>query len=444
MKKRYLASILALAMTASMFTGVMTTSAMEVNEDLEGYIEVGGWPSGDDAFKAALDGFNEVYPNIEVELVFTDTTSHHQSLQTSLAAGSGATDVAMVEGAYIAQYRNSTALANLYDLGVEEYKDDFGSFKWDQAVSDDGTRMVAIPWDLGPTLYYYRTDVFEEVGLPTDPQEVADLMSTWDGVLQVAEAVSIPGERWFLPSAAYPYQWMFINRDYFNEDLELVLEREGDIECLEACMKIRENGWDMNVDMWSAEAYAAYAQGTCVTVAAGSWFSGFLKTDIDPDGAGHWGATVLPAGMPSTNWGGSFLVIPEQSENKECAWAFVEYMLCTAEAQNAMFKAVDYFPAYEPAWEAAPELYVDGDPYFGGQAPNSIATKIAAEVPTVYNTIMDTTAEGYTISSFNAGYEAGETAEQIRDRFAADIEAACAELKAQQIQTLKDAGVWEE
>ena len=271
---------------------------------------------------------------MEVELVFTDTTAYHQSLQTALAAGSGAPDVAMVEGAYIAQYRNSSALTDLYTLGAEELKDDFVEFKWNQAISDDGQRLVAIPWDLGPTLYYYRTDVFEEVGLPTDPQEVADLMSTWDGVLEVAEKVSIPGERWFLPSAAYPYQWLFINRDYYDEDLNLRLERDGDLECLEACLKIRENGWDMNVDMWSAEAYAAYAAGTCVSVASGSWFSGFFKTDIDPDGAGHWGATVLPAGMPATNWGGSFLVIPEQSENKEAAWAFVKYMMATTESEH--------------------------------------------------------------------------------------------------------------
>ncbi len=178
---------------------------LEVNEDIKGEIEVGGWPSGDDAFKAALDGFNEVYPNIEVELVFTDTTSHHQNLQTALAAGSGAPDVAMVEGAYIAQYKNSLALADLNQFGAEELHDKFGDFKWDQAVSDDGTRFVALPWDLGPTLYYYRTDVFEEVGRPTDPDEVAELMSTWDGVLEVAETVSIPGQIWFLPSAAYPY-----------------------------------------------------------------------------------------------------------------------------------------------------------------------------------------------------------------------------------------------
>lgn len=441
--KRVLALAMTTAMAASLMTG-MTVHAEEGSEEISGLIEVGGWPSGDDGFEAALDGFYELYPNVEVEFVFQDTTAHHQALQTSLAAGDGAPDVAMVEGAYIAQYRDSSALVDLNTLGAEELKADFVEFKWDQAISSDGSRLSAIPWDLGPTLFYYRTDVFEEVGLPTDPKEVEELMSTWDGVLEVAEKVSIPGQRWFLPSAAYPYQWLFINRDYYDDDLNLILEREGDLECLEACLKMRENGWDMNVDMWSPEAYAAYANGSCVCVASGSWFSGFLKTDIDPDGAGHWGATTLPAGMAPTNWGGSFLVIPEQSDNKEAAWAFIKYMMGTTDAQNTMFGAIDYFPAYKPAWDAAPELYTDGDEYFGGQAPNSIATEIAGQVPVVNNTIMDTTAEGCLYSSFNAGADAGETPEQIRERLAADIEAATAELREQQIQTLKDAGVWEE
>ena len=460
--KRMVTKSLAIAMAAASLTGCGGDSgassasvtaeqgdkiAAAVKEDptaISGTIKVGGWPSGDDAFEAAMDGFNKKYPNIKVELVFTDTTSHHQALQSALVAGTGAPDVAMVEGAYISQYRDSKALCDLSLLGAAGFEDDFVSFKWEQATSSDGKRHVAIPWDLGPTLYYYRTDVFKEVGLPTDPDEVAKLMSTWDGVLKVAKAVSIPGKRWFLPSAAYPYQWLFINRDYYDEKLNLKLERPGDLDCLKACLDIRKNGWDMNVDMWSGEAYAAYAAGTCVSVAAGSWFSGFLKTDIDPKGAGNWGATVLPGGMPNVNWGGSFLVIPEQSTNKEAAWAFVSYMLATSEGQNTMFKAVDYFPAYKPAWEAAPELYKDGDPYFGGQAPNAIATKIAADVPVVYNTIMDVTAEGYLYSSFNAGAEAGETPEQIRQRLGRDVEAATAELREQQIQTLEDAGVWKE
>lgn len=71
---------------------------VEVGSDVSGDIVVGGWPSGDDAFEAAMVGFNEKYPNINVELQFTDTSAHHQNLQTALAAGSGAPDVAMVEG----------------------------------------------------------------------------------------------------------------------------------------------------------------------------------------------------------------------------------------------------------------------------------------------------------------------------------------------------------
>ena len=201
-------------------------------EDIKATITVGGWPSGDDGFKAALAGFNEKYPNIEVEFDFTDTTAHHQALATALAAGSDAPDVAMVEGAYIAQYNNSNALVNLKDApyNAEQYKDDFVGLKWDLGYSADDSRLVAIPWDVGPCTYFYRTDIFEECGLPTDPDEVAKLMSTWDGVLQVAEAVYKPGERWLVPNAAYFYQLMFCNRDWYNEDLSLKIDRDGDID----------------------------------------------------------------------------------------------------------------------------------------------------------------------------------------------------------------------
>ncbi len=257
--------------------GQQTASMPADPADLKGSIIVGGWPSGDDGFKAALNGFHDKYPNIEVEFQFTDTTSHHQSLATSLAAGSGAPDVAMVEGAYIAQYRDSKALTNLLDepFNAEKYKNDFVALKWDQAYSVDKSQFVAVPWDVGPCTYFYRTDVFEECGLPTDPAEVAELMSTWDGVLKAAKAVNKPGERWLVPNAAYFYQLMYCNRDYYDEKMNLKLDREGDLDCLNAIIDLRADQLDMNVDMWSTEAYAAYASGACVSVATGGWFGGF-------------------------------------------------------------------------------------------------------------------------------------------------------------------------
>lgn len=413
-------------------------------EDIKATITVGGWPSGDDGFKAALEGFNEKFPNITVEFNFQDTTAHHQALSTALAAGSDAPDVAMVEGAYIAQYCNSNALVNLLDepYNAEQYKDDFIALKWDQGYSVDGSRLVAIPWDVGPCTYFYRTDIFKECGLPTDPEEVTELMSTWDGVLQVAEAVNIPGERWLVPNASYFYELMFSNRDFYNKDLSLKLDRDGDIDCLNAVIEMREKGLDMNVDMWSTEAYAAYGAGTCVSVATGGWFGGFLKTDIDPDGAGHWGVARLPGGIKDCNWGGSYLVIPEQGENKEAAWTFVKYMMCNATAQNEMLEAIDYFPAYTPSYDDT-AIYDAGDDYFGGEKTKALWASIAENLEPVYSTMMDVTAQGCIYPTINQCLSDGKTAEEMKTQLEKDINDAAAELKNQQIQVLKDAGLWD-
>lgn len=350
----------------------------------------------------------------------------------------------MVEGAYVAQYRESSALTNLLEepYNAGELEKDFVEFKWDQCKSADGSAVRLIPWDVGPCTYFYRTDIFEECGLPTDPDEVSEMMSTWDGVLEVARKVNIPGKRWLLPDASYLYFELFCNRDYYDEDLNLQLERDGDLDCLNAVIKMREEGLDMNVDMWGTEATAAYGDGSLVSVCTGGWFGGFLKTDYAPDASGKWGVAKMPGGVKASNWGGSFLVIPEQSKNKAAAWAFVKYMLATKEGQNDIFQAVDYFPAYTPAYEDA-EIYDATDDYFSGQQPKKLWAELAKELKPVNTTMMDTAAEGCIYSSVNAGLEQGLDAEGIRDLVKSDIEKATAEVKEQQIQTLKDAGVWD-
>ncbi len=116
-------------------------------------------------------------------------------------------------------------------------------------------------------------------------------------------------------------------------------------------------------------------------------------------------------------------------------------MLATASGQNDMFEAVDYFPAYTPAYEDA--LYDEGDDYFGGQQTKKLWAEIATELEPVYTTQMDTTAEGQIFTSVNQGLQEGMTAEEIRSLLAENIETATAEIKQQQIQTLKDAGVWD-
>jgi ABC-type glycerol-3-phosphate transport system substrate-binding protein len=115
----------------------------------------------------ALPAFYKEHPDIQLEWVQIAWEPHHQALQTALAAGTGAHDIDMVEAAYIAQFRESTAVENFKDppYNAERYKNDFVGYKWNQGYSSDGKRLMAIPWDMGPLTFYYRADVFEELML---------------------------------------------------------------------------------------------------------------------------------------------------------------------------------------------------------------------------------------------------------------------------------------
>ncbi|MDR1419209.1 MAG: extracellular solute-binding protein [Treponema sp.] len=408
-------------------------------------ITFGGWPSADEGVKAALAGFKEEHPNIDIEFHFSNSNSgdYMQLVQTALSAGTGAEDVVSIEGGSIAQFRDSPALEDFLSspYNAEKYSNDFVAYKWDQSYSSDHKRLVAIPWDMGPVTLFYRADVFREVGLPSEPDEVAKLISTWDGVLDVAKKVYIPGKRWLLPSAANLYFEIFMNRDYYDRDLSLVIERPGDIECLNTVIAMRKNKWDMNVNFLGAEAMSGFANGSLAGFLCGSWLGGMLKTALDPDGAGHWKVTRLLGPVPPTNWGGSFLAIPKQSKHKAEAWAFISYMLASERGQNDIFKAIDYFPAYKPAWKDN-AIYDVPDPYFGDQHTRVMWRDLAAQLRPVYTTIMDQNAENQLENSVNAGIEKGLDAAGIRALFKQNVETANAELMRQQIETLKDAGVW--
>ena len=406
-------------------------------------IVVGGWPSADVGFKAALPGFYAAYPNIEVEIEMAETTAYQQALTTALAAGQGAPDVAMINGDWIGNYRDSPSFVNLLEppYNAEQYRKDFAAYKWDQGYSADKKRFIGFSWDLGPATYFYRQDIFAECGLPTEPEAVAKYMSTWSGVLDAARKVNIPGRRWLLHEATSLYTSLFALLDWYNEDLSLRLDRDGDIDCLNAVIEMRKNRLDMNVNVWAPEGVAAVDNGAVASISLGAWFGGFLKADFDPDGAGNWRITTLPGSVASSNIGGSYMAIPTQSKHHAEAWSFMHHMMATTKGQNDIFLGVDYFPSYKPAWNDP--IYDEPDPYFGGQKTRALWKKIAGELNRgFFTTILDVTTAGIVPNTVSTSIEQGLNAQQIKAQLRRDIETGTAELRRQQIQIYRDAGVW--
>ena len=408
----------------------------------ETILRVGGWPAGDQAFKAIIPAFEAAHPGVKVELNFMSTTDHHQQLSTAIAAGSGADDVVMLEQAWVGRYKDNPGFENLLEApyNASELQDDFVDYKWNLALSVDKTRLVGLVWDIGPATLFYRRDIFEEVGLPSEPDDVDKLFATWDGFLEAAEKVHIPGERWLLNNASVVYEWCYMNRDFYDEELNLHVDKPVAKEALEAAIKMRQNGWDAQIaNMWSNEANSAFGSGQVVAVAAGCWYGGFLKGWIAPDLGGKWGVARMPGGIDTSNWGGSYLGIPSQSKNKELAWEFIKYSLATSEAQNKMFEAVDYFPGYIPAWDS--EIYDAEDPYFGNQKTRQLWVDIAKNTKPTFNTLMDTAAETAMQNSVRTGLNAGLSADEIIENMKTEIANDTLDDYEIMVELMEDAGL---
>ena len=360
--------------------------------------------------KSFIKGFNKEYPDIKVTWQMNPGMAGgaRDALAAALAAGSGAPDIAMIEINDIGRFVMQGGLVDLKQapFNAGKYEKDFVPYKWQQALTPDG-KLLAFPWDIGPAGIFYRRDIFKDAGLPTEPEEVAKLLNTWQAYLDTGKKVNNPAKNifWTDNIANIPYIY-YAHKNFFDEKLNIAFNNPRTLQLMQYALDGRKNALDAKIPAWTQEWYSAFANGQIATTIAGCWFGGFLKSWIDPNDAGKWGVVPIPEDSLQ-NWGGSFLAIPEQSQNKEAAWAFMEYALATADAQNRMFLAVDYFPAYMPAWENP--LYEEGDPYFGGQKTRILWTQIATSPGKVFATPLDSAAE----QAFNA--EMGKMLDQNLD-----------------------------
>ena len=95
----------------------------------------------------------------------------------------------MLEEGMLLQYlKDNKGFANLLDLGAASLEKDYLPFKWKNAFTADGKKLVGLGTDVGGLAMCYRTDLFAKAGLPTDRDEVGKLWPTWDDYIAPARS----------------------------------------------------------------------------------------------------------------------------------------------------------------------------------------------------------------------------------------------------------------
>lgn len=412
-------------------------AAVEPAEKPSGHIIVWGWSS---ALVDTLEGsgvladFQAEYPDIEVEYVITDPDDVYTNLPLAITASEGLPDVALVENAHLSQFVHMGGGAGLTDLTakVSPYLDQMNAYKWTDCEMDG--KYYCMPWDSGPVVMYYRRDVFEAAGLPSDPDEVTNLIADWDDYFDACQTIKEE-------TGAYCFANNKANN--FGRLYEIILWEQGigyyDLDTGEVTVASPENVatlellgkfWDADLvsdnlawtDPWYQElGTVEVADGPIATLVEAAWMEVFLKGWIAPGTAGLWGVAEMPSvignGPRASNDGGSTFVIPAEAENPEAAWAFVEFCLGKRESQLKMFEVSGFIPSLETTYDD--EIFDSANDFFAGQNTFGIYADIVSRIPSagiygpnydMMNSAVANAIQQYALGNMTA-QEALETAE---------------------------------
>ena len=353
--------------------------------DLTGDVQVWGWNIAAASLDKLVPPFNEIYPKVRVHVNMTGANLQSRFL-LSLSAGVGAPDISQLQLAEAARYSRTRRLTDLTEV-ARKYEKDFPASFWKNCVFEG--KVYAVPWDMGPCAVFYKRDLFARHEI--DPASI----ETWDDYIAAGKLL--------LERSGGRVKMLALGTGNMEGLFEILLQQNGGqmfddedriaISSLQArrvmsvIRKILEAGISANLTPYAHAFYSSFTTELVATYPSAAWFGGTIK-DYAPGTSGNWGVFRLPAmepgGLRTSNLGGSVLVIPDQCPQKAAAWAFIEYTLCTREAQIEQYRNFDLFPAFLPTHS---DPFFDApDPFYGGQKVRRLFSQDIERIPPLNRT----------------------------------------------------------
>lgn len=349
--------------------------------DGTGEITVWTWPDNDKVFLETIPAFRRAHPEIEVKVQGFGGTSYNPKLLGALVSRTGP-DVAMVEITYVSNFKAKPGFVDLSQppFRADRFAKKYADFSWSYATEKNG-RVFTLPKNTGPGGMFYRRDVFERHGLPTEPAEVHELMRTWDDYIKVGRKLVKDGEQWLVdqPSSVVDAVRGQMEVSYFDEDGAPTLTSPEMHAALEMIPRLRSAGV-LAPNLGDQERGAAINRGSIATFFSGNWFGGWLKHTYASKAAGKWGVALAPEtnGVSAFNAGGDFIGVLASSKRQLAAWRFVRWVTQHDASLSAMYTK-DLYPAWLPALES--DWINRPDPYYANQNVNEVFSEVSRTMP---------------------------------------------------------------
>jgi cellobiose transport system substrate-binding protein len=310
-------------------------------------------------------------------------------LLTSLAGNAYIPDMAGLNEDVATYFPDADQFWDLNELGAKEVEGDYLDWKWQRGVTPDG-RLIGFPMDTGPTALYYRQDLFDKAGLPTEPDDVAAELDTWEKYLQAGEQYKKATGKFMMDNINRVFTQSVAQQAtrYMDEQGKFIGDGPQIKDAWDLAVQAAQLKLAANVEDWTPDWNAAYSTGAAASFVGAVWMAPPLKEGA-ANTEGKWRVCRAPGG--AGNNGGSFIAILKASRDPEAAWETIKWVQ-SPENQIKAYNEIQLFPAAKEGLTSQKVLVEEK--FFGNQVINEVFGKSASEVKPVYLSPYDNLISG--------------------------------------------------
>lgn len=351
-----------------------TATAVDTGE-LSGTVTV--WAMGTEGEKlgAFAEAFTEENPDVTIDVTAVPWDAAHDKIATAIAADE-VPDVSMIGTTWMGEFATSGGL----DPTPPDLIDESTFFEGAWGSTEVGGTSYAVPWYVETRVLYVDTALAEQAGVSPTP-------ATWDDLTAMATGMQSAGAQWGITlqpgqtgawQTFLPFAWQ-AGAEIMNADqTEFTFDTPEFVEALTYYQSFFTDGVAPK-ELPEGTLEPDFVAGNIGAFQSGPWHIGLLE---ESGGEGFLDTVTLaplPAGETQASFiGGSNLAVFKSAENRDAAWAFVQW-LSEPEVQADWYAETSDLPAVQSAWESGDlasdeRLAVFGEQMTTAQAPPAIPT----------------------------------------------------------------------
>ena len=307
--------------------------------------------------------FPEIDRKVDIEFMLCEgEVALAEQLRLMMTAGETLPDIIRLQYYMLPEFGAAGILMDLGEV-MEPYMDDL--IPEALGIMMEGDTIYAMIYEIKPKVWYYRSDIFDELGI--NPREI----KTTDDFLEAGRIIHEAYPEKYINNLAVPNDpaslMMRISGTpaaFCDEDGNFNVASDPYVKAaFEDLKKLADSPYIAKIPGGTTEFQAAVADGIIVSQLSGAWLKQHI-IDWAPDDGGKWAAALWPEEWrPGSEAGGGIWVISDSSPYKDIAADFLVKYTNDLGVQEDVYTTRGRIPPLLSIMES--EVFQQPHPYFG-------------------------------------------------------------------------------